>query len=68
MKDLRIYCSDEYKKKVKVIATQKGITVSDMLHQIVSKAIPDNSHSANCNNGQKHIVNDKWQKGGTANE
>lgn len=53
MKDLRVYCSDEYKKKVKVIATQKGITVSDMLYQIINKAIPDNSNNAKLQKGGK---------------
>lgn len=43
MKDLRIYCSDEYKKKVKVIAAQKGIPISDMLYQIIAKTITDNT-------------------------
>ncbi len=54
MKDLRIYCSDEYKKKVKVIATQKGITVSDMLHQIITRTIPDHTvKQAERNNNER---------------
>ncbi len=54
MKDLRIYCSEEYKKKVKVIATQKGITVSDMLHQIITRTIPDHTvKQAERNNNER---------------
>lgn len=52
MKDLRIYCSSEYKKKVKVIATQKGITVSELLYQIVAKSIPDNTPKNNKQKGE----------------
>ncbi len=68
MKDLRIYCSDEYKRKVKTIASQKGVTVTNLLRQIICKSIPDNCNSANRDKGQKHIANEKWQKGGTAND
>ena len=39
MSDVRIYCTDEYKKKIKIIAVKNGMTVSDMLLKIVNEAI-----------------------------
>lgn len=43
MTDLRIYCSDNYKKLVKITAIQKGLSVSDFLMGIISTAIPEES-------------------------
>ena len=41
MSDLRIYCSDTYKKLIKTTAVQKGLSVSDFLMGIVSTVIPE---------------------------
>lgn len=39
MSDVRIYCTDDYKKKIKIMAVKNGMTVSDMLLKIVNEAI-----------------------------
>ena len=41
MSDLRIYCSDNYKKLVKTSAVQQGLSISDFLMGIVSTVIPE---------------------------
>ena len=41
MSDLRIYCSDDYKKLIKTTAVQKGLSVSDFLMGIVSTVVPE---------------------------
>ena len=40
MTDLRIYCTEDYKKQVKTAAVQKGVSVSDLLMEIVQRPIP----------------------------
>ena len=52
MTDVRIYCSEDYKKKIKMLAVSKGITISDFLLEIISKAIPEETI-----NLQKEIEN-----------
>lgn len=52
MTDVRIYCSEDYKKQIKILAVSKGRTISELLLEIISKAIPE----AN-NNLQKEIEN-----------
>ena len=39
MADMRIYCTDDYKKKIKIMAVKNGMTVSDMLLKIVNEVI-----------------------------
>ena len=39
MSDVRIYCTDDYKKKIKIMAVKNGMTVSDMLMKIVNEVI-----------------------------
>lgn len=52
MTDVRIYCSEDYKKQIKIMAISKGTTISELLFEIISKTIPE----AN-NNLQKEIEN-----------
>ena len=52
MTDMRIYCSEDYKKQIKIMAVSKGTTISELLLEIISKVIPE----AN-NNLQKEIEN-----------
>ena len=40
MTDLRIYCTEDYKKQVKTAAVQKGVSVSDLLMEIVQRTNP----------------------------
>lgn len=41
MTDVRIYCSEDYKKQIKMLAVSKGITISELLLEIISKSIPE---------------------------
>ena len=41
MTDVRIYCSEDYKKQIKMLAVSKGITISELLLEIISKTIPE---------------------------
>ena len=52
MTDVRIYCSEDYKKQIKIMAVSKGTPISELLLEIISKVIPE----AN-NNLQKEIEN-----------
>lgn len=52
MTDVRIYCSENYKKQIKMLAVSKDTTISELLLEIINKAIPE----AN-NNLQKEIEN-----------
>lgn len=69
MTDLRIYCSDDYKKLIKITAVQKGLSVSDFLMGIVSSVVPEESEvrvfttqnvgttsTANCQNRRKEVA------------
>lgn len=47
MTDLRIYCTEDYKKQVKTAAVQAGISVSDYLLKIVECVIPQQDTRAN---------------------
>ena len=40
MADLRIYCSEKYKKQIKKQAVDKSISVSQLLSEVVFAAIP----------------------------
>ena len=62
MTDVRIYCSEDYKKQIKIMAVSKGTTISDFLLEIISKSIPE----AN-NNLQKEIesINNTLAKHGS---
>lgn len=55
MTDIRMYCSEEYKKTVKTAAIQKGVSVSDLLYSIVKQAIPESDQSANLCIELEHI-------------
>lgn len=44
MTDLRISCSEKYKKQIKKVAVERGIPVSQMLFEIVTKAIPEDGN------------------------
>ena len=41
MTDVRIYCSEDYKKQIKIMAVSKGTTISELLLEIISKLIPE---------------------------
>lgn len=41
MTDVRIYCSEDYKKQIKIMAVSKGTTISELLLEIISKVIPE---------------------------
>lgn len=44
MSDLRISCSEKYKKQIKKVAVERGIPVSQMLFEIVVKTIPEDGN------------------------
>ena len=41
MTDVRIYCSEDYKKQIKIMAVSKGTTISELLLEIISKVFPE---------------------------
>ena len=55
MTDLRIYCTEDYKKQVKTAAVQAGISVSAYLLKIVECAIPQQDTRANMIAELEHI-------------
>ena len=55
MTDLRIYCTEDYKKQVKTVAVQKGVSVSDLLMDIVQRTIPKHDPCANMIAELEHI-------------
>jgi hypothetical protein len=55
MTDLRIYCTEDYKKQVKTAAVQAGISVSDYLLKIVECVIPQQDTRANMVAELEHI-------------
>ena len=55
MSDLRIYCSDNYKKLIKTTAVQQGLSVSDLLMGIVSTVIPEEDCMSDYNAELEHI-------------
>jgi hypothetical protein len=64
MSDLRIYCSDNYKKLVKTTAVQKGLSISDLLMGIVSAAIPEDDCFCDYNAELEYINNILATQGG----
>lgn len=52
MTDVRIYCSEDYKKQIKMLAVSKDTTISELLLEIINRVIPE----AN-NNLQEEIEN-----------
>ena len=55
MTDLRIYCTEDYKKQVKTAAVQKGVSVSDLLMEIIQRTIPQEYTSADLTAELEHI-------------
>lgn len=53
MSDLRIYCSDNYKKLIKVTAVQRGLSVSDFLMGIISTVVPEEDNVTECKKQRK---------------
>ena len=47
MTDLRIYCTEDYKKQVKTAAVQQGVSVSDFLMEIIQQHLPIEDARAN---------------------
>ena len=47
MADLRIYCTEDYKKQVKTAAVQHGVSVSDFLMEIIQQHLPIEDARAN---------------------
>ncbi len=41
MSDLRLYCTEEYKRLVKLEAVNRGMSITELLLTIVQKEIPD---------------------------
>lgn len=44
MTDLRLSCSEKYKKQIKKVAIERGLSVSQMLFEIVVKEIPEDGN------------------------
>lgn len=69
MTDVRIYCSEDYKKQIKMLAVSKGITISELLLEIIIKSIPqeatnlqkeiENINNALAKNGSKMSANER---------
>lgn len=70
MADVRIYCSEEYKRTVKIEAAKQGLSISDLLKEIIQKAIPSDNDINNLINEMEKINLTLANKGGcmTANE
>jgi hypothetical protein len=64
MTDLRIYCSEDYKKQVKTAAVQAGTSVSDYLLKIVECVIPQQDACANMVAELEHINTTLATQGG----
>ena len=47
MADLRIYCTEDYKKQVKTAAVRHGVSVSDFLMEIIQQHLPIEDVRAN---------------------
>ena len=47
MADLRIYCTEDYKKQVKTAAVRHGVSVSDFLMEIIQQHLPIEDARAN---------------------
>ena len=47
MADLRIYCTEDYKKQVKTAAVRHGVSVSDFLMEIILQHLPIKDARAN---------------------
>ena len=47
MADLRIYCTEDYKKQVKTAAVRHGVSVSDFLMEIILQHLPIEDARAN---------------------
>lgn len=55
MTDLRIYCTEDYKKQVKTAAVKEGVSVSNLLMEIVLRAIPQEDTCADMIAELEHI-------------
>ena len=64
MTDLRIYCTEDYKKQVKTAAVQKGVSVSNLLMDIVQRTIPQQNTRANMTAELEHINTTLATQGG----
>ena len=64
MTDLRIYCTEDYKKQVKTVAVQKGVSVSDLLMDIVQRTIPKHDPCAGMIAELEHINTTLANNGG----
>jgi hypothetical protein len=64
MTDLRIYCTEDYKKQVKTAAVQKGVSVSDLLMEIVQRTILQEDTCADLTVELEHINTTLATQGG----
>ncbi len=55
MADLRIYCSEKYKKQIKKQAVDKSISVSQLLSEVVFAAIPADDEFVDCDEVRKEL-------------
>jgi len=64
MTDLRIYCTEDYKKQVKTEAVKEGVSVSNLLMGIVLRAIPQEDTCADLTAELEHINTTLATQGG----
>ena len=64
MTDLRIYCTEDYKKQVKTAAVRKGVSVSNLLMEIVQRTIPQEDTCADLTAELEHINTTLATQGG----
>lgn len=64
MTDLRIYCTEDYKKQVKTVAVKEGVSVSNLLMEIVLRAIPQKDTCADLTAELEHINTTLATQGG----